>query len=114
MLYTTDPAARERFITGLCDLAACLDARPNVPVPSIGATINLHVASTEDGGRGQVAHIAAQLGVTISDDTLNGGHLTAVRMFGPVGYMVVSIPATVMADHRARDSYYRSVTPELS
>jgi hypothetical protein len=114
MLYTTQPVAREQFITGLRDLAAYLAAHPGVPVPAIGANITVYVGATEDGGRGQVAHIAAQLGATATDDTGSGGHLTATRMFGPVGYMALSIPATVMADHYARDSYYRSVTPELS
>ena len=111
MLYTTQPTVRADFITGLRDLAAYLDQHPGVPVPKHGATINLYAAATDDGGRGQVAHIAAQLGATVTDDTRNGGHLTATRQFGPIGYLVVSIPATVMAAHHASDSYYGCVTP---
>ena len=83
-----------------------------MPVPKHGANINLYAADTDDGGRGQVAHIAAQLGATIADDTRHGGHLTATRMFGPIGYAVISIPATVMAAHHARDSYYGCITPD--
>ena len=111
MLYTTQPSVRAEFITGLRELAAYLETHHGVPVPAYGTNIGLHVTPTEDGGRGLVAHIAAQLGATVTDETLQGGHLTATRMFGPIGYMVVSIPATVMADHHARDSYYRCITP---
>ena len=112
MSYSTQPSVRAEFITGLRDLAAYLDGHPSVPVPTMGAGISLYAADTEDGGRGQVAHIAAQLGAAIADDTSRGGHLTATRMFGPIGYTVVSIPATVMAAHHARDSYYHCVTPD--
>ncbi len=111
MLYTTQPAIRADFITGLRDLAAYLEQHPGVPVPAHGAAVTLYAAATDDGGRGQVAHIAAQLGTAVTDDTPNGGHLTTTRMFGPVSYGVVSIPATVMAAHHARDSYYGCVTP---
>ena len=63
-------------------------------MPPHGANISLHAAATEDGGRGQVAHIAAQLATTVTDETRHGGHLTATRLFGPISYTVVSIPAT--------------------
>ncbi len=113
MLYTTQPTIRAEFITGLRELAAYLEGHPSVPVPTMGSSISLYAADTDDGGRGQVAHIAAQLGATIADDTRHGGHLTATRMFGPIGYTVISIPATVMAAHHARDSYYHCITPDL-
>ncbi len=113
MYYSTQPAIREQFITGLRDLAAYLDAHPAIPVPLIGTDITLHTDHTEDGGRGQVNHIAAMLGATITDDTRNGGHLTATRMFGPIGYTVVSIPATVMAAHHASATYSGCVTPDM-
>jgi hypothetical protein len=111
MQYTTQPTARTEFITGLRDLATYLETHPGVPVPAFGTSIDLHAAATDDGGRGQVAHIAAQLGTTVTDDTRRGGHLTATRQFGPVAYTVVSIPATVMAAHHAPDSYYGCITP---
>ena len=111
MLYTTQPSVRAEFITGLRELAAYLENHPGVPVPKHGEIISLYTDATDDGGRGQVAHIAAQLGATVTDDTRNGGHLTATRMFGPIGYAVVSIPATVMEAHWASHSYYGCVTP---
>jgi hypothetical protein len=114
MSSSIQPSTRAAFITGLRDLAAYLETHPGVPVPSHGADINLHVAAPEDGGRGHVAHIAAQLGASIADETRHGGHLTATRMFGPIAYGVISIPATVMAAHHARDSYYTCVTPDMS
>ena len=98
MIYTTQPTARAEFITGLRALATYLETHPGLPVPSSGANITLYADPTEDGGRGQVAHIAAQLGATVFDETRQDGHLTATRMFGPIAYMVISIPATVMAD----------------
>jgi hypothetical protein len=113
MHYTTLPATREQFITGLRELADYLEAHPAVPVPVYGTDITVGADPTEDGGRGQVAHIAAMLGATITDDTRQGGHFTATRMFGPIGYTVVSIPATVMAAHYAHDSYYGYVTPDM-
>ena len=87
---------------------------PPCPSPSTGPTSAVHTDHTEDGGRGQVAHIAAMLGATITDDTRNGGHLTATRLFGPIGYTVVSIPATVMAAHHAYTTYSGCVTPDMS
>jgi len=114
MYYSTQPAVREQFITGLRELAAYLDSHPAMPVPTCGTDISVHTDHTEDGGRGQVAHIAAMLGATITDETRNGGHLTATRLFGPIGYTVVSIPATVMAAHHADATYSGCVTPDMS
>ena len=114
MYYSTQPAIREQFITGLRELAAYLDSSPRHARPHHGTDISVHTDHTEDGGRGQVAHIAAMLGATITDDTRNGGHLTATRMFGPIGYTVVSIPATVMAAHHAYTTYSGCVTPDMS
>ena len=113
MHYTTQPTARLEFITGLRELAAYLETHPAVPVPTHGTDITVGADPTEDGGRGQVTHIAAQLGATITDDTRRGGHFTATRMFGPVGYTVVSIPATVMAAYHAYTTYSGCVTPDL-
>jgi len=113
MYYTTQPTARTGFITGLRELADYLDSHPAVPVPSYGTDITVGADPTEDGGRGQVNYISAMLGVPVTDDTRQGGHLTATRMFGPIGYTVVSIPGTVMAAHHARDSYYHCITPDL-
>ena len=47
-----------------------------------GATISLYAADTEDGGRGQVAHIAAQLGATSHRRHPPRRPSTATRMFG--------------------------------
>jgi hypothetical protein len=113
MQYTTQPAVRHTFITGLRDLAAYLDSHPAVPVPLMGTNISLYAPATDDGGRGQVARIAAQLGAAIADDTRHGGHLTTTRLFGPISYGIVFTPATVMAAHYACGSYYYSVTPDV-
>lgn len=112
MTYTSQASIREQFITALRDLADYLQDHPNTPVPIHGAAISLYAEPPESGGRGQVAHIAAQLGATVTDDTRNGGHLTATRMFGPISYTVVSIPATVMAAYQAFSSYSGCDTPD--
>ena len=114
MYYSTQPAIREQFITGLRELATYLGSHPAMPVPTCGTDITVHTDHTEDGGCGQVAHIAAMLGAAVTDDTRNGGHVTATRMFGPIGYTVVSIPATVMAAHHAYSTYSGCVTPDMS
>jgi hypothetical protein len=114
MQYTTQPAARAEFITGLRDLADYLATHPGVPVPQVGARILLHASPAEEGGRAQVDHIARQLNVTATDETSPGGHYTATRRFGPVLYEAVSIPTLAMARHDARHSYDDCITVELS
>ena len=61
-------------------------------MPLYGEDITLHAASTDDGGRDQVDHVACLLGATITDETASGGHYRAERAFGQITYGVVSIP----------------------
>ena len=90
MHYTTDPDARPGLHPGLRDLADYLDRHPRHPRPAHGATILLHAATADDGGRAQVDHIARQLlDAAVRDETARGGHYWAVRSFGPVGYRIV-------------------------
>ena len=79
MSYSTDPSARASFIGDLRALADFLDRHPAIPVPLYGEYFTLHAASTDDGGRGQVNHVACLLGATIIDDTASGGHYRAER-----------------------------------
>ena len=106
MHYTTQPAARDRVHrrpprTG----RPTWTATPAVPVPTHRDRHHLSAQTTPktaDVARSSTS--PPMLGATVTDDTRQGGHLTATRMFGPIGYTVVSIPATVMAAHRAPDS----------
>ena len=112
MSFTTDPAARQAFITGLRDLAGYLDRHPAVPVPRYGTEISLHASSTDDGGCAQVSHFARQLGVAAPKTISKSGHYEAVRSFGPVGYRMLAISDDAMARHHAADSYYGCVIPD--
>src|SRR5690242_17684590 len=105
MYYTTDPGARGRFIGSLRELADYLDRHRAIPIPKHGATIVLHAAMAEDGGRDQVDRIAGLLDAEVCDETARGGHYRAVRSFGPLGYEVVAITAAYQAAFRAENSY---------
>ena len=91
MSLTTDPDARQAFITGLRDLADYLDRHPAVPVPADGTEILLSAASTDDGGCAQVDRFARQLGVPVANETGLLRPLRAARSFGPVGYRMTAI-----------------------
>jgi hypothetical protein len=110
--YTTDPGAKGRFISALRELADYLDRHPAIPVPKHGATIALHAATADDGGRAQVDRIAGLLDAAVNDETARGGHYWAVRNFGPIGYEVVAITAAYHARYAADSSYRGCVTPD--
>jgi hypothetical protein len=112
--YSTESSERDAFIASLRALADFLDANKAVPVPRYGATIELHADSTEDGGNLQVDHLAQLLGAEVTDETATGGHYSAVRSFGLIGYEAVSIPQTCIAQYDADMSYRGCVSPELA
>jgi len=112
MSFTTDPATRQAFITGLRDLASYLDQHPAVPVPKYGTQIDLCAVSTDDGGCAQVAQFARQLGIAPPRSISHSGHYEAARAFGPVGYRMVAISDDAMARHYAYSSYSGCVTPD--
>ena len=112
MSFTTDPAIRQAFITGLRNLADDHDQHPTVPVPRYGTEVYLSAASTDTGGCAQVRQFARQLGITPPANISYSGHYEAVRAFGPVGYRMIAISNTAMARHYAADSYYGCVTPD--
>ena len=111
MLYTTSSEARQAFTRSLRELADHIDRHRALPVPAHGATIVLHADAAEDGGRAQVDYIARLLDTEVCDETATGGHYSAARAFGVIGYQITSIPGPVMATHRALQSYHGSVTP---
>jgi hypothetical protein len=111
MFYTTRPEARQAFTRSLRELADHIDQHRALPVPAHGATILLHADAAEDGGRAQVDYIARLLDAQVCDETATGGHYSAARAFGVIGYQITAIPGPVMATHRALQSYRGSVTP---
>lgn len=110
--YTTDPAARDEFIASLRALADHLAAHPALPVPKHGTTVLLHANSADDGGRCQVDQLARLLGVNVTDETAIGGHYSAVRCFGVVGYEAVAITDAYSAQAAAESSYRGRVIPD--
>jgi hypothetical protein len=111
-MFNTDPAVRDRFITGLRQLADYLDTHPDVPVPPYGTTIDVHADLADNGGKAQVDAVAAQLGVEVHDETAKDGHYTAMRDFSSVGYCVVAIPESRYQRHLAYSTYHGCVTPD--
>jgi len=112
MLYTTSPETRQAFTRSLRELADYIDQHRAIPVPTHGATILLHADAAEDGGRAQVDYIARLLDAQVCDETATGGHYSAARAFGVIGYQITAIPGPVMATHRALWTYHGSVTPD--
>ena len=112
VMFNTDPAVRDQFITGLRQLADFLDAHPDVPVPPYGTTITVSAESTDNGGKAQVDAVAEQLGASVDDDTAESGHYRTMRDFSHVGYHVVAISDAAYARHRAESSYWGCVTPD--
>lgn len=112
MSFTTDPAVRQAFITGLRDLADYLNQHPAVPVPKYGTEVYLSASSTDNGGCAQVDRFARQLGLTPPGRIGYSGHYEAARHFGPVGYRMIAISELAMARYRAADTYSGCVTPD--
>jgi hypothetical protein len=110
--YTADPGARDEFIASLRALADYLATHPALPVPKYGTTVLLHANRPDDDGRCQVRQIAQLLGVNTTDETATGGHYSAVRCFGVIGYEVVSITEAYSALRDAEASYQGCVIPD--
>jgi hypothetical protein len=99
----TNYVTRAKFINGLRDLAAFLDANLFFPVPPYGYEINIFPEGLTDAERrAAVDRLAAIMGVTAAE---HNGHYTADGQFGPVTYCLVAISDAARAAHRARESY---------
>ncbi|MEV4838612.1 hypothetical protein AB0K05_29205 [Nonomuraea sp. NPDC049486] len=100
---------RTALIHGLIQLAAFLQANPDVPTPR-GVTVHHFTPNADDDQmRAQLDHLAALLG---SDIDAGGGHYGTSRFFGPVEYRAVAILADARTQHTANDSYYGCITPD--
>jgi hypothetical protein len=105
--------AREEYIAGLRELADLLEANPCLPAEAYPSGITVHVGPdlrvrADDDAAAVVDAAAAVLGVETR--TTTGGHYEAVRQLpGGLSYRVLHIPAEVMADHEARNSYSRNI-----
>ncbi|PSK96044.1 hypothetical protein CLV63_113207 [Murinocardiopsis flavida] len=113
--YAT-PEERAALITGLRDLAAYLEAHPEVPV---FGRVEMNVSIIGDYGvevddadkRAELERIAALADAPIQ--SRNGQH-TAKRGFGPVTYRATAIDRARMDAHQALYSYEGSVQPDAA
>jgi hypothetical protein len=84
---------RAKVTSGLRQLADWLDAHPDVPVSPYGWDLSIYPQHDDDAARAaEVDRIATILGVTVTDQTSQGGHYTAARTFGLITYEAVHIP----------------------
>jgi hypothetical protein len=98
-LIPGDLLYRAKVISGLRQLADWLDAHPGVPVCPYGWDLSIYPQHDDDAARAaEIDRIAAILGVTVTDQTSQGGHYTAARTFGLITYEAVHIP------RRSRDA----------
>ncbi|WP_433463951.1 hypothetical protein [Spirillospora sp. CA-128828] len=102
---------RTAFVQGLRELAAFIEAHPDLPVPhsdsSVGPYLGNSTPDTDQQRRAEVDRIASILGVTTSGDS----HYKASRRFGPIAYTAVAISSAVMERHAAHMSYYNVIQP---
>jgi|SRR5215468_7220052 len=108
-MSTTDPDARQAFITGLYQLADYLADHPGIPVPEYGTSILVPLGEQEDGCRTEIDYLAGEYLWPVHD---KDGSYEAYRNFGPVGYTVYSLTKASRARHKADSSYWGCVTPD--
>lgn len=103
---------RTAFINGLLDLAAFLEAHPNLPVPPY---ITVYYFPNQDSDAAQSAEIdqiAPVLGSNINQESASRGHYATSRMFGPIEYRAVAVLAAARARHEAESSYHGCIQPD--
>ncbi len=111
-LIPSDLLHRAKVIDGLVELAAYLEAHPDVPVAPFGWDLNVYTQDDDDAAcRAEVDRIAASLGAQVQDDTGRGGHYRADRRFGLISYAAVHVTARRSAAYNALMSYHGCVTP---
>ncbi|MEU8321186.1 hypothetical protein AB0C33_22785 [Nonomuraea sp. NPDC048881] len=108
---THDP--RTALINGLLDLAAFLEAHPDVPVTTSVTVDHFPRHHTDAEKCADIDQIAARIGSTIDQADIPYGHYSTSRFFGPVEYRAVAILAAARARHDAEASYRGCVQPDV-
>ncbi|MGV9773547.1 hypothetical protein [Streptosporangium sp. NPDC003464] len=103
-------APRAALIKGLRDLAAFLEANPDVPAPSLTG-LSYYPRGTDPAIRAEIDTIATLLGTEVDTSDLDHGHYRTCLAFGPVEYTAVGIFATARARHEAETSYVGCIDP---
>ncbi|MDX3101610.1 hypothetical protein [Nonomuraea angiospora] len=103
---------RTALINGLLDLAAFLEAHPDVPVSS-NVTVHYFPDQPSDADqRAEIDQIAALVGSKIDYKDSPYGHYTTSRLFGPVEYRAVAVLTAARARHDAEASYRGCIQPD--
>jgi hypothetical protein len=102
---------RADFINGLLDLAAFLEAHPDVPVPP-SVTVHHFPGQASDADQcAEIDQIAALLGSETDHEDSPYDHHATSRLFGPVEYRAVAILAAARARYDAETSYRGCIEP---
>ena len=103
---------RTALITGLLDMAAFLEANPEIPVSLSRVTIHAFPGNGSDAEMcSHVDKIAAYMGAEIDRDALAYGHYMTGLDFGPVRYEYTAILAAARARHDAEYTYRGCIKP---
>jgi hypothetical protein len=97
---------RTDLIDGLLNLAAFLEAHPEVPISSNVVVHHFPEHDNDADMRAEIDHIAAHVGSRIEFDDSPYGHYATSVCFGPVEYRAVAILAAARARHDAERSYF--------
>ncbi|MGW2152264.1 hypothetical protein [Nonomuraea sp. NPDC001699] len=103
---------RIALINGLVDLAAFLEAQPDVPVSSSVTVHHFTDQASDADQRAEIDQIAALVGSDIDYEDSPYGHYATSRLFGPVEYRAVAILAAARARHAAEASYRGCIQPD--
>ena len=100
---TTDPAARQVFISGFRALAEFLEGHPDLPVPSFSVFdgLTLYPQGSDPDRQAEVDRVARVLQVAPG----SYAHYQACRRFGEgVSYRIIAVPADDLADDDAGEA----------
>ncbi|MFD9950743.1 hypothetical protein ACFWYW_58650 [Nonomuraea sp. NPDC059023] len=103
---------RTALITGLVELAAFLEANPDIPTPSGSLTVHHFPEKASDAEMSaEVDRIADLLGSEIDPQHRPHGHYCTGISFGPIRFQTTAILADARARHAAENSYRDCVVP---
>ncbi|MCK2213332.1 hypothetical protein MF672_005925 [Actinomadura sp. ATCC 31491] len=103
---------RTDLIKGLLDLAAFLEAHPEVPVSSHVVAHHFPDDDRDDVMCAEIDEIATYVGSRIDFDDSPYGHYATSVCFGPVEYRAVAVLAAARARHAAERSYTGCIDPD--
>ncbi|MEV1168124.1 hypothetical protein [Nonomuraea sp. NPDC049784] len=100
------------LINGLLDLAAFLEAHPEVPVSSHVVVHHFPEHDSDGDMCAEIDEIATRVGSSIEFEDSPYGHYATTVCFGPVEYRAVAVLAAARALHAAERSYTGCVQPD--